>query len=474
MEFARPELQALHSMNMQPTTPVVAHDLNRRDFIRQSSTATLVSALATGALPTLQGAAAETPAPTKKPTAPVNIGVIGCGGWGRDAVKTLAQLVNARVIGVAEHYETFLKRAKDAAPNAEGYTDYKELLANKQIQAVVIATPTHQHKQVFLDALAAGKHVYCEAPLANTIEDARVIAKAAQAHVGQVVQPGLQHRSDPERHFLLGFIRSGATGRMFKARAQWQKKESWRRTSPNPDREQELNWRLRSEMSLGLAGEIGIQHLDNAAWFLKSEPVAVSGMGSIQLWNDGRDVPDTIQVLVEFPEKVFFNYECTLANSFDGDHELYYGTDSAIMVRKNKAWMFREADAPLLGWEVYARKDAFFGELGIALVANATKLAAQGEKTAEEAPYSSTPLYYGLEAFLHNVHTVSDGVKDFAENYDLNDKSALKEYVASLAKALMPAATIQDGFRATVLAIKTNEAVVKQGRITLAKDLFQI
>ncbi len=459
-------------MNTHSGTPSVASDWNRREFIASSSAATLLATVAGGALGANRASAAEAAPADKKPTAPVNVGVIGCGNWGRDTVKTLAQLVNAKVLGVAEHYPAFLKRAKDAAPNAEAYEDYRKLLANKDIKAVVISTPTHQHKEVVLEALAAGKHVYCEAPLAHTLEDARVIAKAAKEHFSQVFHPGLQHRSDPQRHFLLGFIRSGATGRMFKARAQWHKKESWRRTSPN--REQELNWRLRKDVSLGLAGEIGIQHIDNACWTLKSEPVAISGIGSIQLWNDGREVADTVQLLVEYPEKAIFNFECTLANSFDGDHEVYYGTDSAVMVRKNKAWMFREADAPLLGWEVYARKDTFYNELGIALVANATKLVAQGEKPAEQAPYANTPLYYGLEAFLHNVHTISDGVADFTENFDATDKKAMKEYLDSLSKALMPAATIEDGFRATVLAIKANEAITQQKRVPITKDLFVI
>jgi predicted dehydrogenase len=474
LEFPPLPVHNTLSMNMQSTSPAGVPDLNRRDFLRHSSAATLVAAAAGGVLTARQAGAADAAAPDKKPNAPVNIGVIGCGYWGRDVVKTLGQLVNAKVLGVAEHYEAFLRRAKDAAPGAEGYEDYRKLLENKDIKAVVIATPTHEHKQVVLDALQAGKHVYCEAPLANTIDDARAIAKAAQDHSAQVFHPGLQHRSDPQRHFLLKFIRSGATGRMFKGRSQWHKKESWRRTSPNPERERELNWRLRKDVSLGLVGEIGIQHLDNAGWFLKAEPIAISGYGSTQLWNDGREVPDTLQATVEYSERILVNFEASLATSFDSDYETYYGTDSTVMVRKNKAWMFREADAPLLGWEVYARKDAFYGELGIALVANATKLAAQGEKPAEEAPYSNTPLYFALEAFLHNVHTISDGVTDFTDNFDATDKQALKEYLGSLSKSLMPAATIAEGFRATVLAIKANEAVMGQKRIELPSQIFAI
>ena len=461
-------------MNMHESAALTGPDVNRRDFIRHSSTATLLATLASGAVSGGKADAADPAPAVKKATAPVSIGVIGCGSWGRDTIKTLAELVNAKVLGVSDHYEAFLRRGKESAPKAEAYKDYRKLLENKDIKAVVVATPTHQHGEIVKAALAAGKHVYCEAPLSNTVAEAQDIVRAARDHVGVVFQPGLQNRSDPQRHFLLQFLRSGAAGRLFKARSQWHKKDSWRRSSPNPDREQELNWRLKSDVSIGLAGEISIQHFDNASWYLKADPIAIQGYGSTQLWTDGREIPDTIQLVVEYPGKILFSHEVSLGTSFDNDHEIYYGGDSAVMVRKNKAWMFREADAPLLGWEVYARKDAFFGELGIALVANATKLAAQGDKPVEDAPYSSTPLYYGLEAFLHNVHTVSDGVQDFTDNFDASDKKALKEYVDSLSKAMMPAATLMEGYRATVLAIKANEAVLKNQRILIDKSLLEV
>ena len=94
-------------------------------------------------------------------------GVIGCGAWGREILTHLATLPRAEVVAVCDHYESFLNRAKNAAPKAEGYLDYEKLLENKDVQAVIVATPTHQHKEIVLAALAANKHVYCEAPLAH-------------------------------------------------------------------------------------------------------------------------------------------------------------------------------------------------------------------------------------------------------------------------------------------------------------------
>ena len=109
---------------------------------------------------------------------------------------------------------------------------------------------------------------------------------------------------------------------------------------------------MRAEQSAGLVGELGIHQVDNNSWFLKALPTAVSGFGGVLQWSDGRTVPDTAQCVFEYPEGVNFIYDATLANSFDSDYEMIYGTDAAVMMRGAKAWMFKESDAPLLGWEV--------------------------------------------------------------------------------------------------------------------------
>src|SRR5262249_107899 len=159
--------------------------------------------------------------------------------------------------------------------------------------------------------------------------------------------------SEVQRSFLLPFIRSGNLGTSLMARAQWHKKTSWRATSPKPEREKELNWRLNKTTSIGLVGELGIHPIDQASWFLRARPIGVSGKGGILHWKDDRDVPDSIQVQVEFPGGVLMDYNATLANSFDGEYEMLYGSDASLLLRDGKAWMFKEADSPLFGWEIY-------------------------------------------------------------------------------------------------------------------------
>ena len=369
---------------------------NRRDFLKGGSLATVMTML--GGVELLGQTNQPSSGESKSEKVKMKVAVIGLGTRGREIINTLALLDQAEVAAICDTYPAALKRIASAAPAATQTDDYKTILANKDIPAVIIATPTATHKEIALAALKAGKHVYCEAPLANTIEDAREIALAAKATKLYTFQAGLQMRSDPQRLFLLPFVRSGQLGKMALARAQWHKNTSWRSTSPNPEREKALNWRLDKTTSLGLVGEIGIHQIDQEGWLLNALPTAVTGFGSITDWDDGRDVPDTVQLVLEFPKGVRMIYDATLANSFDGEYEMLYGSWAAIMMRESKAWMFKEVDSPLLGWEVYAAKVQFYKDTGIALVADASKPkpAAPQPQPGQETPFANTPLSFAL------------------------------------------------------------------------------
>jgi predicted dehydrogenase len=449
-----------------------ASELNRRSFLKGGSISTLMSLI--GAVELKPEPAAQGIAGVKIQAGPkVNCAVIGLGTRGREIAQTLSVLADANVSAVCDPYPSSLRRGAKAAPTAASIKDYKQILADKEIKAVVIATPSHEHRQMVIEALNAGKHVYCEAPLAHTIEDARAIALAARKAHRQVFQAGLQTRSESQRHFLLSFIRAGAIGRPIMVKTQWHKKQSWRFASPNTEREKALNWRLSQETSPGLIGEIGIHQVDATSWYLNSNPVAVTGFGAINFWNDGRDVPDTVQAVFEYPNNVNLIADCTLANSFDSMMDVLYGTDSAVMIREEKAWMFKEVDAPLLGWEVYASKQAFYRETGIALVANATKLSAQGTAEKEAPPYTNTTLSTALESFLINSRLTGNAVEDFLTNYG-EDEEGLKEYLTDMEKNRLPAAGYQEGYEATVSVIKANEAILGKKRIVLDKELYQL
>jgi predicted dehydrogenase len=453
-------------MNQNETKKII-DSLDRRDFLKGGSVTALISML--GGVE-LTAPAQETPA--KPPAFKVNVAVIGLGPWGREIAYTLLKIPEANLVAVCDTYSAMLRRMRRHAPDAKKVENYKEILADKSIQAVCIATGTHQHKQIVLEALKAGKHVYLEAPVANSIEDARIIARAGRDAYSQVFQTGLNYRSDPQRHFILDFFWSGAAGNTVMSRAQWHKKTSWRYASPNREREQSINWRLRKNDSPGLIGEMGIQQIDNTSWFHKTLPTAVTGFGDILHYKDGRTVPDTVQSVFEYPDKGNFIYDAALTNSFDADYEMIYGTYAAIMMRGNRAWMFKEVDSPLLGWEVYARKDTFYNETGIALVANATKLVAARDEVAQDEQYTNTPLSHSMSAFLHNSNETGNAVTNFKETFGFLDKDSVLDYLKTL--NLKPAAGYQEGFEATVTALKANEAVNTKKRIEYDPAWFKV
>jgi len=245
--------------------------------------------------------------------------------------------------------------------------------------------------------------------------------------------------------------------------------------SSSPEQEKALNWRLNRATSLGLVGEIGIHQIDQAGWFLNALPMAVTGFGAIEFWKDGRDVPDTVQTILEFPGSVRMIYDATLVNSFDGEYEMLYGSDAAILMRDGKAWMFKEVDSPLLGWEVYADKMTFYKETGIALVAGKSKGAATGDqpKPAEEGqPFTNTPLSFALRNFLRNAADLDTAAEDYKISYGADDVEGLQEFLGNMPRKA--AAGYLEGFQAVVTAVKANEAILSGKRIEIKPGDYEL
>lgn len=405
----------------------------------------------------------------------VKVAVIGLGPWGREILNTLVLIPQAEVVAICDTYAAAMKRIVNANPSpVPGVTqtqDYKTILANKDIAAVVVATPTHQHKEIVLAALKAGKHVYCEAPLAHTVADAKEIALAAKAAGQCVFQSGLQLRSDPQRLFLLPHIRSGGVGKIAMARSQFHKKQTWRANSPNPEREKEINWRLDKSLSLGLIGEIGIHAIDQASWFLNGAPTLASGFGSLMFHDDGRNVPDTVQAVIEYPNGVRLVYDATLANSFFGSYDMFYGSDAGLMLMESKAWMFKEVDSALGGWEVYAKKETFYKETGIVLRVGGSK-SVDNPADAKEVPYTNTAVSFALQNFLRNAADLAAAKEDFITNYGDTDAAGLSEALAKVSRRA--SAGYQEGFNATVTVIKANEAIMNKQPLALKPEWYEL
>jgi predicted dehydrogenase len=375
--------------------------------------------------------------------APLTVAVIGAGRQGRAILGELATIPEATVVAVCDTDDSRLQSAVRRAQGLKGYASHKELLEKEpSIAAVVIATPTHLHRAIALDCIAAGKHVYCETPLAHTLDDTAAIAAAAKGS-SKVFAGGYHGRSNPVYSLARSFFKAGTLRQLSHLRAQDHKKTSWRTSGSTPERDKELNWHLDGDISLGLAGEKGSHQLDVFHHFLGRYPVSVRGEGELRLHKDGRTVADTILLDLRFEDGLRASYSSTLCNSYEGRYELIGGEMALIKLGWTHGWMFKEADAPTQGWEVYANRQQYHNDSGITLIADATKLAAQGKLTEGVGlPYTS--LYY-----------------------------ALADFVKAASEGKAPACSVSEAARSTVIGILANQAVKSNAEVPIDPALLE-
>ncbi|MBI5433953.1 MAG: Gfo/Idh/MocA family oxidoreductase [Planctomycetes bacterium] len=408
--------------------------IDRRDFLVHGASAAAAFALTSELV-----AAASLP----QTKVPIDVALVGCGRQGRAILGELAKIEGVKVVAVVDVLDARLKSGQRRVQGAEGYATIAEMLDKaKSVAAVFVATPSHTHKDVALECLAAGKHVYVESPLATTLDDCRTLVQAARKS-GKVCVTGMYGRSNPIYGLARSFFRSGALRDTVTMRAQYHKKSTWRTPGANAEEEAALNWPLDPKVSLGLVGEYGTQQFDVFHWFLGAYPTAVRGFGSIQLHKDGRTVHDTVLCELQFPGERRLIYDATLANSFDSQHELFCGSMGSIKLAWTAGWMFKEADSPTQGWEVYANRQQFHDEQGITLIADATKLAAQG-KLKEGVGLPNPPLYYPLADFLKSV----------TENTPV-------------------VCSVEEGLRAAAVAILANQAVTTGQTVAIDEALLK-
>lgn len=374
----------------------------------------------------------------------IRVAVIGIGRQGRAILSELQKIEQVTIVAICDIDEIRLRGGQRRVRDVATFTDHRELLAkHDDVQAVFIATPTHTHRAVAIDVLEAGKHVYCEAPLASMIEDCRAIVRAARKAT-TLFQTGLQGRSNPIYKLAWTFVRSGSIRDVVSMRGQNFRKTSWRTRASDPAREKRLNWRLDPDFSIGLMGELGTQQFDVFHYFRKQYPVSVRGHGSIRLYKDGRQVPDTCSCELRFADDTVLQYQVTLANSYEDTHELFFGTMGTVKLTWTHGWLFKEADAPTQGWEVYANRQRFHNEEGITLIADATQLASQG-KLKEGVGLPNNSLFYAIEDFLRSID-----------------------------EGKPPACSAEEGLRATAVGILANRAVMSGNEIKIDDAVFTV
>jgi predicted dehydrogenase len=302
------------------------------------------------------------------------VGFIGGGGRGNYLLDRLyagsSDLV--QVTAVCDAYEGRLARAvasvqKQGQNTPKAYKNYKELLADKSVDVVVIATPEHLHHNMAIEAIAAGKNIYLEKPLAHTIEEGEHLLKVAKASKS-IIQVGTQNRSNALYRKAKELIEQGLIGEVHYVRAFWYRNSldtqpAWRYEIPADASEQNTDWkaflgpapkrpfdkgrfyqwRLYWDYSGGISTDLLVHQTDITNFVCgKTVPSSCAASGGIYRWTgDDREVPDTFSALYEYPDTKFhINYSCYFGNDHFGYGEQFCGNEGTIEVNSRQHLFF--------------------------------------------------------------------------------------------------------------------------------------
>lgn len=297
----------------------------------------------------------------------IRLGVIGCGRRGRNNLRSVLKLSeDIEVVAISEVYKPNLELTLEMVPSARVYPDFRELLADRDVDAVLIATPDHWHAFMTVEACKAGKDVYVEKPISVTIHEGQMMVKAARKY-DRVVQVGTQQRSGTHFREARDIVQSGRLGSISFVRTwnyanehpqgigqppdtnppgdlDW---DMW--LGPAPERPfnknrfgvnpyQYAHFRWFWDYAGGMMTDWGIHLLDIVLWAMAERgPRSVSTYGGKYALIDNRETPDTILASYEFPT-FLCTYENRVANAHAGGQPGYgiqfHGTEGTLYVNR--------------------------------------------------------------------------------------------------------------------------------------------
>src|SRR3954463_8377321 len=355
-------------------------DLSRRDMLKTAGAVTAVAAVVQGA-PAIQKVRAANDQ--------VQFGMIGTGSRGTYLLKHLKDIDNGRCVALCDiNKEVLDEAAKTIGNNPKTFKDYRELLAQKDVDAVFVTTPLFVHYPITKDALQAGKHVFCEKCLVFKPEEVHGLRALAAEHPKQILQTGLQRRYSYFYQTVKQMVDKGILGKVTHVHAQWHRNminKPSRLWTMKPGGESNIaNWRVFRSMSGGLTAELTSHQVDVADWMIGSSPEFVMGLGSLDNLKDGRDVYDDIQLIYKYPGGQKLTYSSISPNQFlpyfNGSRsemgEIIMGTDGTVEITVGDdvhpaiAWWYREPPRTTTVTKAVNKKEAF--------VAGATMVAAGG------------------------------------------------------------------------------------------------
>jgi predicted dehydrogenase len=407
----------------------------------------------------------------------VNVAQIGAGAQGevlRDAMLKIPNLKFRAVCDIWTDYS--LKRTvstyQRAGHEVNGYEDYREMLEKeKELDAVVIATPDFWHAEHAIACMQAGKHVYCEKEMSNTLENARKMVLTSR-ETGKLLQIGHQRRSNPRYIYCYNKVIKEANllGRMVTINGQWnraiQESLGYAKRYEIPDAklkqygfkdmQQFRNWRWFKGLGGGPIVDLGSHQIDIYAWFLDALPTSVMASGGNDYYSTAtNEWYDTAMVIYEFqtdkgPARAYYQTQTT--NSSLGYFEKFMGDQGTLVLSESNAnavnAVYRESAAPV--WDEWVQKG----------IVTAPKVIETTDETAAllDVRESTSP-------DEHKIPVV------FTDPYHKPHLQNFFNSVRGLEKLNCPA---EIGYETAVMVLKVNEAIQAGRKLEFKPEDFKV
>ncbi len=331
-------------------------DSNRREFLKRSLGGAAIAAGPLVLPPSARGANER-----------ITYGLIGAGNRGRGLSRAF-QKIGGQCVALCDVYRPYLEKAVQESPaGVKAYVNYHDLLAQPGLDAVVIATPDHQHAPMLFDALAAGKDVYLEKPLSLSMaQSAQMVA--AVRKTDRIVQVGMQRRSMEFIRKAKQMISSGAIGKISMVRAAW----NWHFTMPldssplpgemdwnrflGPAPKRPLDplrfrwWRGFWDYSGGNVTDQGTHLMDVVQWMTGSNPPDSAVCQGRIINAPGVEVPNVFSAVFEYPDFIA-TWTLDYRTSYEFDWSIHFiGEEAALVLDRRGLRLFRDAGASPEPW----------------------------------------------------------------------------------------------------------------------------
>ena len=365
----------------------------------------------------------------------IRVGLLGAGSRGQSVMSLFQQVPTTEIVAVCDVYDPRREQARaKAGPEAKAHLDYREVLDRKDVDAVLIGSPDHWHKTMLIDAVRAGKDVYCEKPIIHSVDEGAEMIRAVE-ETNRVVQTGTQQRSWD--HYILGkhIVDSGKLGKITFVHTYWYQnyfarmdrvpevdtsKLDWKKFLGNaPDQPFTVNkfrwWRFYWDFGGGILTDLLTHWIDVIQWYM-GQPAPKTATTTGDLYIMRWEAPDTITAVYEFPGDFMVTFTGALNHSVDDGGIEFRGTNATLVIDRAHLAVYPEGAKAAAGslrpeseMIVYSQYDGTRDHVKNFLdCARSRKTPTAGIQVGVEAARTS---WIGNIAFKRGMKTVWDSSK---------------------------------------------------------------